>query len=54
MVTGVLMKLGALMVGGGNDIQLLFAMLALSLAGVFSVLSIIMVIYTGGKLIQSR
>ncbi len=42
------------MAGGGNDTQLLVAMPVLSLAGVFSVLSIIVGIYTGVKLIQSR
>ncbi|WP_102456736.1 YeeE/YedE thiosulfate transporter family protein [Vibrio splendidus] len=54
LVAGVLMGLGAVMAGGGNDTQLLVAMPVLSLAGVFSVLSIIVGIYTGVKLIQSR
>ncbi|WP_102340772.1 YeeE/YedE thiosulfate transporter family protein [Vibrio lentus] len=54
LVAGVLMGFGAVMAGGGNDTQLLVAMPVLSLAGVFSVLSIIVGIYTGVKLIQSR
>ena len=54
LIAGVLMGFGAVMAGGGNDTQLLVAMPVLSLAGVFSVLSIIVGIYTGVKLIQSR
>ncbi|OBT06439.1 hypothetical protein A9265_16565 [Vibrio cyclitrophicus] len=54
LVAGMLMGFGAVMAGGGNDTQLLVAMPVLSLAGGFSVLSIIIGIYTGVKLIQSR
>ncbi|MGL6258276.1 YeeE/YedE thiosulfate transporter family protein [Vibrio sp. WXL103] len=48
---GVLMGLGAVMAGGGNDTQLLVAMPALSPAGVASVASIVIGIYLGIKLI---
>lgn len=49
-MAGVLMGIGAVMAGGGNDTQLLVALPALSLAGFVSILCIVVGIYLGLKL----
>lgn len=47
LVAGVLMGLGAVMAGGGNDTQLLVAMPVLSVAGLSTVICILVGIYVG-------
>ncbi|WP_428478063.1 YeeE/YedE thiosulfate transporter family protein [Photobacterium japonica] len=47
LVAGVLMGLGAVMAGGGNDTQLLVAMPVLSVAGLSTVVCILVGIYVG-------
>ncbi|AXB30838.1 hypothetical protein DSB67_04295 [Vibrio campbellii] len=47
LAAGILMGLGAVMAGGGNDSQLLVALPALSSAGIVAVMSIIAGIFVG-------
>ncbi|MGF1720342.1 YeeE/YedE family protein [Vibrio kyushuensis] len=54
LIAGVLMGLGAVMAGGGNDTQLLVAMPVLSLAGLSTVVCIILGIYVGILLLRSK
>ncbi|MGB2078528.1 MAG: YeeE/YedE thiosulfate transporter family protein [Vibrio sp.] len=49
---GILMGIGAVLAGGGNDSQLLIALPSLSPAGFSTIFSIIFGIYLGKRLIQ--
>ncbi|MFA0086366.1 YeeE/YedE thiosulfate transporter family protein [Vibrio sp. 10N.261.51.F12] len=53
-IAGILMGVGAVMAGGGNDTQLLVALPALSAAGIATVVSIVMGIYVGLAIISKR
>ncbi|MDF2152520.1 YeeE/YedE thiosulfate transporter family protein [Vibrio sp. CAU 1672] len=53
-LAGMLMGIGAVMAGGGNDSQLLVALPALSAAGLVATVSIVIGIYIGVKLQGNR
>jgi len=50
LLAGILMGIGAVVAGGGNDTQLLLALPALSPAGVMAVTSMLLGIYIGKRL----
>ena len=54
LVAGIAMGLGAAIAGGGNDSQLLIALPSLSPAGLVAVLSIIVGIYSVGRIRGSK
>lgn len=50
LLAAMLMGVGAVTAGGGNDSQLLLALPALSVAGVTTIISMLIGIYVGRKL----